>query len=112
MLMTTCTQVRVVQGKEPTHFTAMFGGKMTVFQVRIALNIFSPALSSSPCQGGHASSFDGEEGQDVGIPQSYLLQVRGTSQLTCKAIPEKFSASSLNTNDCFVLVNPDQAGGR
>ena len=75
MLMTTCTQVRVVQGKEPTHFTAMFGGKMTVFQVRIALHIFSPALSSSPCQGGHASSFDGEEGQDVGIPQSYLLQV-------------------------------------
>jgi len=86
----TPVQVRVVQGKEPTHFTAMFGGKMTVFQ------------------GGHASSFDGEEGQDVGIPQSYLLQVRGTSQLTCKAIQEKFSASSLNTNDCFVLVNPDQ----
>ena len=75
MLVTTCTQVRVVQGKEPTPFTAMFGGKMTVFQVRIALNIFSPALPSSPCQGGHASSFDGEEGQDVGIPQSYLLQV-------------------------------------
>ena len=69
----TPVQVRVVQGKEPTHFTAMFGGKMTVFQVRIALHIFS--LSSFPCQGGHASSFDGEEGQDVGIPQSYLLQV-------------------------------------
>ena len=60
----TPVQVRVVQGKEPTHFTAMFGGKMTVFQ------------------GGHASSSDGEEGQDVGIPQSYLLQVRGTSQVT------------------------------
>ena len=44
----TPVQVRVVQGKEPTHFTAMFGGKMTVFQVRIALNIFSPALSSLP----------------------------------------------------------------
>jgi len=86
----TPVQVRVVQGKEPTHFTAMFGGKMTVFQ------------------GGHASSFDGDEGQDVGIPQSYLLQVRGTSQLTCKAIQETLSASSLNTNDCFVLVNPDQ----
>ena len=28
--------------------------------------------------------------------------------MTCKAIQEKFSASSLNTNDCFVLVNPDQ----
>ena len=35
-------------------------------------------------------------------------QVRGTSQLTCKAIQETLSASSLNTNDCFVLVNPDQ----
>merc|ERR1711971_418667 len=58
--------------------------------------------------GGHASSFDGDEGQDVGIPQSYLLQVRGTSQLTCKAIQETLAASSLNTNDCFVLVNPDQ----
>ena len=26
-------------------------------------------------QGGHASSFDGEEGQNIGIPDSYLLQV-------------------------------------
>ena len=34
--------------------------------------------------------------------------MRGTSQLTCKAIQETLSASSLNTNDCFVLVNPDQ----
>merc|ERR1719369_295820 len=38
-------EVRVVQGKEPTHFTAMFGGKMTIFQ------------------GGHASSFDGSSGE-------------------------------------------------
>ena len=36
--------------------------------------------------------------------------MRGTSQLTCKAIQETLSASSLNTNDCFVLVNPDQVG--
>merc|ERR1719244_349516 len=45
-------QVRVVQGKEPAHFLAMFGGKMTIFQ---------------------------------GV-----------------------TASSLNTNDCFVLVTPDE----
>ena len=36
--------------------------------------------------------------------------MRGTSQLTCKAIQETLSASSLNTNDCFVLVNPNQVG--
>lgn len=38
-------QVRVVEGKEPAHFLAMFGGKMKIFQ------------------GGKSSSFDkdGEE---------------------------------------------------
>ena len=40
-----------------------------------------------------------------GIPKSYLLQVKGTSSLNCKAVQETFSASSLNTNDCFVLVD-------
>lgn len=35
-------QVRVVQGKEPPHFMAIFGGKMVVFE------------------GGYASAFDGE----------------------------------------------------
>jgi len=86
----TPVQVRVVQGKEPTHFTAMFGGKMSIFQ------------------GGHASSFDGEEGASTGIPESYLLQVWGNSQLRCKAIQETLAAASLNTNDCFVLVTPAQ----
>jgi len=83
-------QVRVVQGKEPAHFLAMFGGKMTIFQ------------------GGRASSFDGDDAADVGIPSKYLLQVRGSSQLNCKAIQEEFTASSLNTNDCFVLVTPEE----
>ena len=40
-----------------------------------------------------------------GIPKSYLLQVKGTSSLNCKAVQETFSSSSLNTNDCFVLVD-------
>jgi len=82
-------QVRVVQGKEPLHFMSMFGGQMTIFQ------------------GGKASSFDGEEAADVGIPASYLLQVRGTTKFNTKAIHEEFRAASLNTNDCFVLVTPE-----
>jgi len=76
----------VVEGKEPAHFLAMFGGKMKIFQ------------------GGKSSSFDQAEDSD-GIPKSYLLQVKGTSSLNCKAVQETFSASSLNTNDCFVLVD-------
>jgi len=82
-------QVRVVEGKEPAHFLAMFGGKMTIFQ------------------GGNSSVFDGDSAISRDIPSSYLLQVKGSSQLSCKAIAEQFSASSLNTNDCFVLVTPE-----
>jgi len=81
-------QVRVVEGKEPAHFLAMFGGKMTIFQ------------------GGSASAFDGESATSSGIPSSYLLQVRGSSELSCKAVQEHWSAESLNTNDCFVVVSP------
>jgi hypothetical protein len=84
-------QIRVVQGQEPPHFLAMFGGKMTIFS------------------GGRASAFDGENGADVGIPDVYLLQVRGTSRLTTKAIQEDLRAASLNTNDCFVLIGPGTA---
>ena len=51
-------QVRVVQGQEPPHFLAMFGGRMTIFN------------------GGKASAFDGANGTDVGIAETYLLQVR------------------------------------
>jgi len=81
-------QVRVVEGKEPAHFLAMFGGKMTIFQ------------------GGYASAFDGESATSTGIPSSYLLQVKGSSELSCKAVQEQWSAASLNTNDCFVVVSP------
>jgi hypothetical protein len=51
-------QVRVVQGQEPPHFLAMFGGRMTIFN------------------GGKASAFDGDTAVDVGIAETYLLQVR------------------------------------
>lgn len=85
-------QVRVVQGQEPPHFLAMFGGRMTIFN------------------GGKASAFEGANGEtDVGIADTYLLQVRGSSRFTTKAIQEELSAASLNTNDCFVLVSPGAA---
>ena len=84
-------QVRVVQGKESQHFLAMFGGMMTIFQ------------------GGKSSSFDGENGVDKGVPTKYLLQVKGTNRFSTKAIEEDLRAASLNTNDCFVLVNNREA---
>ena len=80
-------QVRVVQGKEPQHFLAMFGGRMTVFQ------------------GGKASAFDGDNAVDLGIPAKYLLQVRGSNRFSTKATQEELRAASLNTNDCFLLVD-------
>ena len=46
-------QVRVVEGKEPAHFLAMFGGKMKIFQ------------------GGKSSSFD-KEGDRWVIPDSLV----------------------------------------
>jgi len=80
-------QVRVVQGKESQHFLAMFGGKMIVFS------------------GGNASAFDGENGEDVGVPKQYLLQVHGTNRFSTRAVEVPLRASSLNTNDCFILMD-------
>ncbi|CAG0917901.1 unnamed protein product [Notodromas monacha] len=79
-------QVRVVQGKEPAHFMAIFGGKMTILS------------------GGKASSFDGKRGKDTtGPKERLLLQVRGTSKLNTKAMEVECRAGSLNSNDVFVL---------
>ncbi|CAL1537095.1 unnamed protein product [Lymnaea stagnalis] len=82
-------QVRVVQYKEPPHFMALFGGKMVIFE------------------GGKAGWTKGKVtsgGQDYEGPgDKYMLQVRGTSSLTCKAIQVPLRASSLNSNDVFVI---------
>ncbi|XP_059161494.1 advillin-like isoform X2 [Physella acuta] len=82
-------QVRVVQYKEPPHFMALFGGKMVIFE------------------GGKAGWTKGKvttNGLDYEGPgDKYMLQVRGTSALTCKAIQVPLWASSLNSNDVFVI---------
>ncbi|XP_052812817.1 advillin-like isoform X2 [Mya arenaria] len=76
-------QVRVVMGKEPQHFMAMFDGKMIIFS------------------GGHAGWTGGPSNEGPG--DSYMLQVRGTSILNTKAIQVPMEAASLNSNDTFVV---------
>ncbi|TRY61821.1 hypothetical protein TCAL_04385 [Tigriopus californicus] len=83
-------QIRVIQGKEPPHFLAMFKGTFTILE------------------GGKSSAFD-ENGQDVSVGSQYLLQVHGRSALTAKAVQVPMKTASLNTNDCFILVDGKEA---
>ncbi|KAE9023440.1 Villin-1 [Phytophthora rubi] len=82
-------QVRVVQGKEPAHFRALFKGTMIVHA------------------GGKASGFanrDDEDSYDTdGVS---LYQVKGTNELNTLAVQVDEKASSLTSGDCFVLVTP------
>uniref|UniRef100_A0A3P8WQJ5 Villin like n=1 Tax=Cynoglossus semilaevis TaxID=244447 RepID=A0A3P8WQJ5_CYNSE len=73
-------QVRVVMGKEPRHFLAMFKGKLIIFE------------------GG--TGRPGVVNPDRG---ARLFQVRGTHELNTKATEVQARASSLNTNDVFLL---------
>uniref|UniRef100_A0A3B5A530 Villin like n=1 Tax=Stegastes partitus TaxID=144197 RepID=A0A3B5A530_9TELE len=73
-------QVRVVMGKEPRHFLAIFKGKLIIFE------------------GG-----TGRRGVVNPDPGARLFQVRGTSELNTKATEVPARASSLNTNDVFLL---------
>ncbi|XP_055505049.1 advillin [Leucoraja erinacea] len=72
-------QVRVVMSKEPRHFQAIFKGKLIIFE------------------GGTGRGGQAEEGP------VRLFQVRGTTELNTKATEVPARASSLNSNDIFVL---------
>jgi hypothetical protein len=72
------TQVRVVQGKEPPHFSALFGGAMIVHS------------------GGAGGVVEGEE-------EARLFHVKGTTAQNTKAVQVPCEAASLNSRDCFVL---------
>jgi hypothetical protein len=72
-------QIRIVQGKEPAHFIAMFRGELTVYL-------------------GDAD----DSGYEPVKP--YLLQVRGNIPEESRAIQVQLRAASLNSNDVFVLV--------
>uniref|UniRef100_A0A8C9YZS9 Villin like n=1 Tax=Sander lucioperca TaxID=283035 RepID=A0A8C9YZS9_SANLU len=73
-------QVRVVMGKEPRHFLAIFKGKLVIFE------------------GG-----TGRPGVVTPDGGARLFQVRGTNELNTKATEVLARASSLNTNDVFLL---------
>ncbi|KAM4534393.1 villin-1 isoform 1-T1 [Odontesthes bonariensis] len=73
-------QVRVVMGKEPRHFLAIFKGKLIIYE------------------GG-----TGRPGVVNPESSSRLFQVKGTAELNTKATEVIARSSSLNTNDVFLL---------
>ncbi len=74
-------QVRVVQGKEPPQFTALFKGAMLIH---------------------YANRGDAFE-------HTRLYHIRGTEPRAVKAIQVAVSAAALNSGDCFALVQGDVA---
>jgi hypothetical protein len=84
-------QVRVVQGKEPAHFRQLFKGRNIVHA------------------GGKASGFkNSTEGDTYDTDGVALFRVKGTSPLNTQAVQVEERASSLNSDDVFVLVTPDK----
>uniref|UniRef100_A0A8C6L4Y3 Advillin n=1 Tax=Nothobranchius furzeri TaxID=105023 RepID=A0A8C6L4Y3_NOTFU len=73
-------QVRVTMGKEPRHFMAMFKGKMVIFE------------------GGTS-----RKGSSEPEPPVRLFQVHGFDSFNTKTIEVPALASSLNSNDVFLL---------
>jgi advillin len=82
-------QVRVIQGKEPAHFRALFKGQMIVHA------------------GGNASGFSNVDDQDSYDTDGVsLYHIKGTSTLNTAASQVDEVATSLNSGDVFVLVTP------
>jgi len=85
------TQVRVIQGKEPAHFVALFGGKMVIHS------------------GGKASGAKNAEDDDsYDVDGISLFHVKGTCETDARAVQVPEKAASLNSGDCFVLAVPDK----
>jgi len=80
------TQVRVPMGKEPVQFLTMFDGKMIIHM------------------GGVQSGFRTHKAEECPDDGARLYQIRGTSQLECKAQNVHLATASLNSNDVFVLL--------
>ncbi|TYZ59913.1 hypothetical protein PybrP1_006896 [[Pythium] brassicae (nom. inval.)] len=82
-------QVRVLQGKEPAHFRALFRGAMVVHT------------------GGKASGFaNSAETDSYDTDGVALYHVKGTSPANTVASQVEEVAASLNSGDCFLLVTP------
>lgn len=80
--------IRVIQGKEPRHFCALFGGKMIV---RL---------------GGKASGF-----KNIGATDNFdtdgtmLFHVKGSDPTDMRVVQVAEQTSSLNSGDCFILLS-------
>ncbi|GLE02953.1 hypothetical protein PINS_up011832 [Pythium insidiosum] len=82
-------QVRVIQGKEPAHFRALFKGKMIIHA------------------GGKASGFSNVNDSDSYDTDGVsLYHVKGTKPENTVASQVDEVAANLNSGDCFVLVTP------
>lgn len=73
-------QVRVAMGKEPRHFMAIFKGKLVIFE------------------GGTS-----RKGSTEPDPPVRLFQIQGNNKSNTKAVEVPAFASSLNSNDVFLL---------
>ncbi|NXQ99794.1 VILI protein, partial [Sagittarius serpentarius] len=82
-------QVHVTMGKEPAHLMAIFKGKMVVY-----------AVSAGLLGGGE------QAGSKEPTPSTRLFHVHGTNEYNTKAFEVPVRASSLNSNDVFVLKTP------
>ncbi|XP_017680764.1 PREDICTED: villin-1 [Lepidothrix coronata] len=76
-------QIRVTMGKEPAHLMAIFKGRMVVYA------------------GGTSRA-----GSTEPTPSTRLFHVHGTNEYNTKAFEVPVRASSLNSNDVFVLKTP------
>lgn len=57
--------------------------------------------------GGRASGFKNRtEGDSYDVDGTRLFHVRGTDSINCRAVQVEEVATSLNSNDCFILETP------
>eukprot|EP00298_Acanthocystis_sp_HF-20_P005546 c15680_g1_i1.p1 GENE.c15680_g1_i1~~c15680_g1_i1.p1 ORF type:complete len:835 (-),score=375.35 c15680_g1_i1:37-2541(-) len=86
------TQVRVVQGKEPSHFLSLFKGKMIIYSGGTASGFKNKADADNHKEG------DGTQ----------LFHVKGTNHLNTRAVQIETSAARLNSGDSFILKTTDR----
>ncbi|CAD7966095.1 unnamed protein product [Amoebophrya sp. A120] len=86
------TQIRVVQGKEPSNFLRLFAGKMI--------------LHKGGCDSGFRSTrASAEETSGDSKSDLKLYHIRGLTPSECKALEITVDAKLLNSNDVLALVS-------
>jgi hypothetical protein len=80
--------LRVVQGKEPVNFTALFRGHMIVHF------------------GGITSGYLNRKDQSHERGEDHLFRLKGTNEWDMRTFEVPLNEGSLCSSDCFVLVTP------